>query len=135
MTSKTLVRKSTPDAKFATVVSEELPLDQTYFEDAFQRLLGKEEFRTASERTEIDRPRPDVAFIQGLAVPEGPEGVTFNGTQELSSNARNYFLPRPRYGPSFGSIPAFGMWADRTESDEDLLRELGSQWDSGGEAD
>lgn len=131
MTSKTLERKSTADAEFATVISELLPLDRTYFEDAFQRLLGKEEFRTVSKRTEIDRPFPDIAFIQEAAVAEGPEGVSFNGVQELCCNARNYFLPRPRYGPSFGSIPAFGMWADRTESDDELLERLGSQWGGG----
>jgi len=131
MTSITLESKSTPDAKFVTVVSEELPLERAYREDAFQRLVGTEEFRAVLELTDIDTPRPGVAFIQDAVQPEGPEGVRFNGTVELSFNVRNYFLPRPRYRQSFANIPAFRMWADREESDEELLRQLGSQWGGG----
>jgi len=131
MTSRTLARKRTPGAEFATVVSVELPLDDAYWEDTFQRLLGTERFTTVSELTEIDRPRPDVAFIEGLPLAEGPEGVSFNGVSEMSFNVRNYFL---RYRQSFANIPAFGIWADREESDDELLDRLGSQWD-GGEPD
>jgi len=28
----------------------------------------------------------------------------------------------------FGDLPTFGMWADRTESDDELLEELGRGW-------
>ncbi len=28
----------------------------------------------------------------------------------------------------FADLPAFGIWADRTESDDELLEELGSGW-------
>lgn len=28
----------------------------------------------------------------------------------------------------FADLPTFGMWADRTESDDELLEELGSGW-------
>ena len=28
----------------------------------------------------------------------------------------------------FAQLPTFGMWADRTESDDELLEELGSGW-------
>ncbi len=28
----------------------------------------------------------------------------------------------------FADLPAFGLWADRTESDDELLEELGSGW-------
>ena len=28
----------------------------------------------------------------------------------------------------FSDLPTFGMWADRKESDEELLEELGSGW-------
>lgn len=130
MTSKTLERKSTADAEFATVISELLPLTRIQFESTFQ--LRLEKIDTRSDLTELDsRPFPDVAFIQEGAVAEGPEGVSFNGVQELCCNARNFFLPRPRYGPSFASIPAFGMWADRAESDDELLERLGSQWGGG----
>lgn len=128
MTSITLESKSTPDAKFVTVVSEELPLERAYREDAFQRLVGTEEFRAVLELTDIDTPRPGVAFIQDVVPPESPEGVRFNGTVELSFNVRNYFLPRPRYSQSFANIPAFRIWADRQESDDELLERLGSQW-------
>jgi hypothetical protein len=31
----------------------------------------------------------------------------------------------------FTKIPAFGMWADRPESDEELLKELGTGWGRG----
>ncbi len=59
------------------------------------------------------------------------EGVWFDGGREVPFNVRNYFLPRPRYRQSFANIPAFRMWADREESDEELLRQLGSQWGGG----
>ena len=28
----------------------------------------------------------------------------------------------------FADLPTFGLWADRTESDDELLKELGSGW-------
>ena len=41
-----------------------------------------------------------------------------------------YELPRAADDPhsSFDRIPAFGMWADRTESDDELLTSLGDGW-------
>ena len=41
-----------------------------------------------------------------------------------------YELPRAADEPysSFDRIPAFGMWADRTESDDELLTSLGDGW-------
>lgn len=132
MTSKTLVSKSTPEADFVTVVSEELRLESVYFENVLE--LVSDKFEAAPELTEVDRPLPDVAFLGGVPLADGPEGVTFNGTQELSYNVRNYFLPGTRYRRTFDQMAAFGMWADRKESDEELLRQLGSQWDGGGDA-
>ena len=128
MTSKTLERRSTADAEFVTVISQELPLSRVQFESTLKLVL--EEFVAGSKLTEVDyRPFLDVAFIQDAAVAEGPVGVSFNGVQELCCNARNYFIPP--YRPSFANIPAFGMWADREESDEELLRQLGGQWGGG----
>src|SRR3972149_477438 len=129
MTSKTLASKSTPEADFVTVVSEELRLERVYFENVLE--LVSEKFEAAPELTEVDRPLPDVAFLSGVAPADGPEGVTFDGTWELRSNVRQYFLPRIR--PNFEQVAAFGIWGDRVESDEDLLRQLGSQLDGGGD--
>ena len=36
--------------------------------------------------------------------------------------------PRPKDLPSFSEIPAFGAWADRTESDEEILAEIRRGW-------
>jgi hypothetical protein len=39
--------------------------------------------------------------------------------------------PKPEEGTfesRFAALPAFGIWKDRTESDEELLEELGSGW-------
>ncbi|MFC2001396.1 hypothetical protein ACFLUZ_02700 [Chloroflexota bacterium] len=32
------------------------------------------------------------------------------------------------FGSRFADLPAFGIWKDRTESDDELLEELGSGW-------
>ena len=63
-----------------------------------------------------------------LLGPQFSEGMWFDGGREVPFNARSYFLA---YRQSFATMPAFGMWADRRESDEELLLRLGSQW--GGE--
>jgi len=63
-----------------------------------------------------------------LLGPQFSEGMWFDGGREVPFNARGYFLA---YRQSFATMPAFGMWADRRESDEELLLRLGSQW--GGE--
>jgi len=60
-----------------------------------------------------------------LLGPQFSEGMWFDGGREVPFNVRNYFL---RYRQSFANIPAFGIWADRKETDEDLLQRLGSQW-------
>ena len=39
--------------------------------------------------------------------------------------------PKPEEGSfesRFADLPAFGIWKDRTESDEELLKEIGSGW-------
>jgi hypothetical protein len=35
----------------------------------------------------------------------------------------------------FTKIPAFGIWTDRPESDEELLKELGAGWGSRADTD
>ena len=35
----------------------------------------------------------------------------------------------------FTKVPAFGIWSDRPESDEELLKELGTGWGRRGDAD
>lgn len=46
----------------------------------------------------------------------------------------NYIIlptPKPTEGSfesSFADLPAFGIWKDRAESDDEILKELGSGW-------
>ena len=105
MTSRTLARKRTPNAEFATAVSAGLTIKVVYFQEAAQLLLDK--FEAA----------PNLGLV---SVNVGP-------FDEASETAR-FDGPELFFQASFANIPAFGIWSDRTESDEELLESLGSQW-------
>lgn len=105
MTSRTLARKRTPNAEFATAVSAGLTIKVVYFQEAAQLLLDK--FEAA----------PNLGLV---SVNVGP-------FDEASETAR-FDGPELFYQASFANIPAFGIWADRAESDDELLERLGSQW-------
>lgn len=95
-------------------------LVEVYFDDILE-YLPKPTY-TASE-FEVDRGE----FLNEPFL----EGIWFDGGRELPFSSRIYFLA---YRQSFANIPAFGIWADREESDDELLDRLGSQW-GGGEPD
>lgn len=56
--------------------------------------------------------------------------IAFGRKREFADSVRELEI---RTSPSFiqtdfSAIPAFGMWADRPETDEELLEALGGQW-------
>lgn len=56
--------------------------------------------------------------------------IAFDGRREFADSVRDLDI---RASPSFvqtglSAIPAFGMWADRPETDDELLEALGGQW-------
>jgi hypothetical protein len=56
---------------------------------------------------------------------EGDDPKVFNPTYRIVPS------PEPEVGffrSRFADLPAFGIWKDRTETDEELLEELGSGW-------
>ncbi len=64
-------------------------------------------------------------YSQVPQVMEGDDPQVFEPTYRI--------LPAPKpvvgsFRTRFADLPSSGIWADRTESDEELLEELGSGW-------
>jgi len=60
--------------------------------------------------------------------------VYYNDAPELAHSARTQLLSglEDFFQTDFGKIPAFGMWAGRGKSAEELLEDVSGRW--GGEA-
>ena len=60
-----------------------------------------------------------------------PEVVEGDDPKVFEPTYRILPVPKPEEGSfksRFADLPAFGIWADRAESDEELLEQLGSGW-------
>ena len=60
-----------------------------------------------------------------------PKVVEGDDPQVFEPTYRILPAPKPVVGSfrtRFADLPSSGIWADRTESDEELLEELGSGW-------
>lgn len=126
MKPRTLDSASAPDGESTTATTVEpsatrgrTPLVAIYFGDSLEFVAEKP--YTASEMIEVDQ--------RELLGQPFMERLSFDGGREIPFNVRSYFMAR--YQQSFADIPAFGIWADRKESDDELLERLGSQWGGG----
>ncbi|MBL7119882.1 MAG: hypothetical protein ISS53_04295 [Dehalococcoidia bacterium] len=58
-------------------------------------------------------------------VVEADDPQVFKPNYVVAEEAETCFVS---FKTKFGDLPSSGIWADRTESDDELLEELGSGW-------
>lgn len=89
--------------------------------------------------TEIFKPRTDSECVteEFRERERRWPAITFDQAREFAHSVRTLVISAlPCFVQTdFSAIPAFGMWEDRPESDEELLEALGGQWARLGDED